>query len=706
VGKNLSFKIVILCCLALTLGSLNIIAQHNVRFDPSNFKNDPEGFKFAVQRLNEGNQYIRDAEYQMALPYFLSADSINPNNADLNAKIGVCYLNSYCKARCLQYFRKAYSINNRISKRIHFFLARGYHLNCQWDSAITEYQLALKKASKKEKRAENFERDIEECNNGKDLASHPVKTKIENLGASINSPYKDFRPYVVADESRLIFTSQRPDSNGVEQDPSTGEYIQAIYSSSYKDDKWTNAQLMSPATVNGPDNNQSAYVTPDGKSIFVYRDLNGGDIYLTNYAEQAWQECLALSDTINTPFRETSVCLSPNGKTIFFVSSRPGGKGGQDIYVAHKVSAGSWSKPVNLGDTLINTPYDEDGVFMNPDGKTLYFSSKGHNSMGGYDIFVTQYDSVTDQCTPPKNLGFPINTPDDDVYFSTSDHGRFGYYGSFRDSINNIGGYDIYRVYMDAFMPKELVLKGMVVDSVSGKTLNTTATITDKTSNTTSTMKLDSNTGKYYIVLPAGHQYEVKISAKDFADYVYNTTLPDTMSFREIDKKIYMVKPKVMLASSSKRDSCIPNMTILMQRFNGLASDTNIVRAALQNLDTNLCLKEMKFMVQIGAYTTVKHYRYKKYGIKESDVKTFVENASFTTDKGKASGSTITRFATGSFETYEEAKEYKMKLIKKGIKGAFVIGAYNNTRVDLKQLLHHPMYQVQGSTGTGQKTEE
>jgi hypothetical protein len=216
-------------------------------------------------------------------------------------------------------------------------------------------------------------------------------------------------------------------------------------------------------------------------------------------------------------------------------------------------------------------------------------------------------------------------------------------------------------------------------------------------------MKLDSNTGKYYIALPAGHQYEVKISSKDFADYVYNTTLPDTMSFKQIDKKIYLVKAKVTLASNSKRDSCIPNMAVLMQRFNGLASDTNIVRAAMQNLDTNLCLKEMKFTVQIGAFATVKHFKFKKYGLKESEVNAFVENAS---SKDKVQNSTITRFATGSFETYEEAKAYKEKLIKKGIKGAFVIGTYNNARIDLKQLLHHPMYQVQGSTGTGQKTEE
>src|ERR1700722_10587249 len=146
---------------------------HNVKFKKGNFKDNPAGFKHAVQKLAEGNQHIQNGEYGAALLAYLSADSLNPNNADLNAKIGVCYLNTVSKTKCLPYFRLAHEIKKKISKRIDYFLGRGYQLNYQWDSAIAEYQLALKKSPGDKVEINEL---INECNNGSDLMQRPVKT--------------------------------------------------------------------------------------------------------------------------------------------------------------------------------------------------------------------------------------------------------------------------------------------------------------------------------------------------------------------------------------------------------------------------------------------------------------------------------------------------------------------------------------------------
>jgi len=651
--------------------------QYDIQFKAKNFKNNPEGLKFALEKIKEGDTHIQNGEFQAALPFFLSADSVNPNCADLNVKIGVCYLNSTIKNKCLRYFEKAHQIQTSIlthyreSKRMSYFMGRGYQLNYQWDSAIMEYNLALKKPKKQE--VKEINKYIDECNNGKALMATPVKTRLENMGTVINCPFNDTHPLLTADGNEIVFTSQRESNTSTTVDPQTGLYTDDIYISQYVNGQWSLVEGLEPP-VNTIDDDESLYLTPDGKTLYIWRYTRGSDIYCTHYGSKGWSDPVPLSDSINSIYSETSMCLSPDGKTIFFTSDRPGGFGGKDIYTAKLGADSTWGSPVNLGG-VVNTEYDEEGVYMNPDGKTLYFSSRGHSTMGGFDIFMTVRDS-NGSWSEPKNLGYPINTPDDDVYFSVSSGGRFGYISRVTDS-NML---DIYRVSMDAYMPPEWVYKGTITDSANGMKLKVAMDFTDKGNSAKSPFGDDTINGEYSLTMMANHQYTIKLHATGYKDFSTDISVPDTTTFREIDRNIVMVKlPPVPKMS----DTCVPALTIIMHRFEGDVKDSGVVINAISKMNSGICLKNMQFAVQVGAFKSLKKFDYARYGIKKSDVHKFdyYYNPVGPTD-------TVTHITVGSFTTYEEAKDYKEKLIKKGLKDAFIVGFCDEKLVDLKHLIH------------------
>ncbi|MGP8216663.1 MAG: hypothetical protein ACLQQ4_13950 [Bacteroidia bacterium] len=633
--------------------------MRNVEFKAGNFKYNPPGFKFAQQNLLEGNELIQNGNYGAAPIDYLAADSINPFNADLNAKIGVCYLNGVNKAKCLNYFRLAYQLKNDISKRINYFLGRGYHLNSQWDSALIEYQLALKHASGKE--LEEINKYIDECNNGMDLTQRPVKVIIENMGSNINGPNSDFRPLVTGDGSELIFTSMRHTFMGAEIDPVTGEYSEKLFISHKKKGIWDTAQPLEPP-VNTTENEEGAFLAPDGKTLYIHRNTGGGDIYKSTYSEKTgWSEPVALNDSINSVYNESSICFSPDGKTMFFVSNRPGGIGGKDIYTSTMNSDSTWSSPVNMGSD-INTPYDEDGVFMNPDGKTLYFSSKGHNSMGGYDIFVTV--NKDGKWLEPKNLGSPVNTPDDDVYFTTSDNGYYGYYARTTEE----GRLDIFRVNMEAFMPAEWIYKGTITDSITHEKLKVGLEFFDKSLGNTSPFGADTITGEYSLTMPANHVYTIRIGAKGYKEYIADITVPDTAAYRTIEKNITLEKAAPMM-----NDSCLLPLAQIMERFKGVVKDTDLMKNAIAHFGPSFCLKNLRFAIQLGVFHSTQKFNYKKYSSKA-----ILENLPDGT----------TRITAGSYTTYAEARKFLEEYKKKGLKDTWIVGICNGKRYVLKELLH------------------
>ncbi|HXP49885.1 MAG TPA: OmpA family protein, partial [Bacteroidia bacterium] len=238
----------------------------------------------------------------------------------------------------------------------------------------------------------------------------------------------------------------------------------------------------------------------------------------------------------------------PDGRTLYFVSDRPGGLGGRDIYVCTRDSAGHWGAATNLG-APINTAEDEEGVFIHPDGKTLYFSSKGHGGFGGYDIFRS--DFINGAWSEPVNLGEPINTPDDDVFFVLGADGKTGFYSSSRKG--GMGEQDIYQVTFTPIKvnkknswPRLTLLKGVVIDEVTSKPVEATIEITDIEKKTLVT-KLTSNssTGNFMVSLPAGKNYGINVSAPGYLFHSENFNLPDTAAYNEVNLVIKLKKLEV-----------------------------------------------------------------------------------------------------------------------------------------------------------------
>ena len=447
-------KYIILFFIIFNFIILNVIAQ-DVEFKKNNFA-DESGFNEALNNLEKGDNYFAKQKkwmYFQALAYYLKANTFNPNNSLLNFKIGICYLNSSDKASSLNFFLKAQSLKPDVDSKIEYAIAQGYHYNFQFDEAIIHYNnatkaLNIKSSDTKVKKITSFvmiiDKKINECENGKLLVNKPANIKIENL-SSINSKYSDYASLITADEKLLIFTSRREGSTGGDIDPDELEYYEDIYQSTKDASSWT-APVKINGNVNTSSHDASVGLSFDGKLLFIYRGLiNGGDLYEYTYENDTWSQPKQLNK-INTKFHETSACISDDKKTLYIVSDRHDKTlGMRDIFVSHLQDNGEWGEPENLGN-IVNTPYDEEGVSLSQDGKTLYFSSTGHNTIGGFDMFKTSL--IDGKWSVPENLGYPLNTPDDEMYcqvFGENDN-LHGYFSATRKE--GLGSIDIYSFQM------------------------------------------------------------------------------------------------------------------------------------------------------------------------------------------------------------------------------------------------------------------
>jgi outer membrane protein OmpA-like peptidoglycan-associated protein/Tol biopolymer transport system component len=650
--------------LLLLLISFTLFAQ-NKEFTKEFFPNDKEGLKAANAAIKEGDKLYMEGEhkYPLALNYYLSAQSFNPDNADLNYKIGLCYYFSSFKIKCFEHFKKAFDLKPNITTDIRFYLGRGYHLKAEWDKAIAEYNAAKSILNPKEdsEKLNQIPKLIQECYNGKELEQKPVRVFIDNIGTSINTKYPEYGPIISADESVMYFTSRRDNTTGGKVDEYLGGYYEDIYVSYKQNGKWSAAQNIG-APINTPEHDATISLFPDGQKMFIYKDDKGdGNIYETSLVGNTWTKPQKVDKVINTSSHESSACLSPDGKTLYFVSMRSDlSIGGRDIYVSNKDEKGRWTKPVNIGST-INTPYNEESIFLHPDGKTLYFSSQGHNSMGGYDIFKTVNNNGI--WSKPENLGWPINTPDDDVFFVLSASGRRGYYSSFRP--DGQGEKDIYVITflgpekplqlnnednliaslvapvrtaviepkVEVAKAKTTILKGTITDAMTQKVLEAEIELIDNVKNQTlAVFKSNAATGKYLVSLPSGKNYGIAVKAEGYLFHSENFDLPDTADYNEVTKDIQLknvaVGSKIILRNiffDFGKYTLRPESTNELQRLIKLLNDVPSMRIEIsghtdnrgsaelnQKLSENRAKAVVEYLVANGINAS--RLEYKGYG--------------------------------------------------------------------------------------------
>ncbi len=393
--------------IAFLLMASNIFAQKNIDFSNKNFPKQQTKLIQAKLALKQGNLFLDDKNYKKALANYQNAYDFNSQNADLNYKMGYCYLQLKQKKYGLDYLKKAAQLYDEMPDYLKYALARSNHLNYNFEAAQVLY-------SKLYNASDDgiFTKYMSECVAGMKLVENKIDNVIvKNMGTAINSEFNEYSPYVLFD-GNLYFTASG-NRLGAEY------FDDDIYCSKKNDSTWMQAKrLGKPINTNG---NDVILGCDNAKKImYIYSDENNGDIFYSQNDKLEWSEPLRLDPEIISADLETEPVFSADGNTIYFLSDREGSLGEKDIFYANKKGNGSWTSPQNLGNN-INTMYDEQSLFMKDD--TLYFASEGHNSMGGYDIFyaVKQADGTF---SSPVNMGYPINTPADDLYLSIVDENR------------------------------------------------------------------------------------------------------------------------------------------------------------------------------------------------------------------------------------------------------------------------------------------
>ncbi|MCH2225715.1 MAG: OmpA family protein [Crocinitomicaceae bacterium] len=330
-----------------------------------------------------------------------------------------------------------------------FHLARCYHLDEQLDKAQEYFRLFIEKSSKKSERIKEAELMILQCEIAKTLMLTPKSSIVKNIGSTVNSNMPEFAPVISLDGTSLYFTSRRAwedESSDEFKDPQSNQFTEDIYVS-YRDfeGEWTSPERLNFCKTDK--NEATIAVSSDEKKIYVYQDSTGnGDIYFSQFTDNKFDKLDFLDfNEVNTNYWETHCTMTPDGQTMYFVSDRNGGYGGRDIYRIVKLPNGEWSKAQNMGPS-INTPYDEESPHIDINNKTLYYASNGPSSMGGFDIFVTFRDESNNWSTP-LNMGCPINSTGDDLFYTTTVDGLRGYLTSFRKG--GQGEKDIYEIQND-----------------------------------------------------------------------------------------------------------------------------------------------------------------------------------------------------------------------------------------------------------------
>jgi outer membrane protein OmpA-like peptidoglycan-associated protein len=497
----------------------------------------------ASKKIAEADKWFNIKDYKKALPLYLEALKINPEDIETNYAAGICYFESSDdKTLSLPYLRKA-STSSAVPPNVNLYYGRALHLEKLYDEAITAFT-KYKAVEKDPVRLEVVNRYIAYSTNAKRYDKATIEVVVQNMGSPINTANTEYGPVISADGEALLYTSLKPvpGKTNIGKPVMEEEVLYAKKDASYGG--WaTPVNIGIPIPVVGglKSNVGSVGLSPDGQKLLLYMGTaaNTGDIYRSVLQGEKWSPAVKLGPEVNSNMQESSASYSPDEKTVYFASNRPGGLGGMDIYKATKNADGTWGKPVNLG-APINSKYDEDFPFIHPDGKTLYYTSNGLGSMGGQDIF--KITSEGGKWSAPVNMGAPINTIYNDGYFVLTADGKFGYFSS--DRPGGMGGNDIYFTGIgdeQGVVPLTL-MKGRILAGAPPKPIATKIKVINNATKEIIKDVYQPNvkTGNYLVIFPPGQNYDMIVEAEGYKPNLVNIYVPNQNYFYEIYQEIIL----------------------------------------------------------------------------------------------------------------------------------------------------------------------
>ncbi|MBL4755278.1 MAG: PD40 domain-containing protein [Flavobacteriales bacterium] len=479
----------------------------------------------AKEHFNHGN-------YSRAISVYKKLLQKDRNNALYNHNLGLCYLRTNIDRKlAIPYLEKCTQLP-KVDPEVYFDLGLAYHYALKFKEAIAAYNQY--KESDGTKRQDLVDRKIEMCKNGKWFVRNKVPIIFEHLGPEINTKYPDYYPFVAKDESFIVFTSRR--AGVLEFD---GFYQSDIYLSTYGQTGYLKSGRGN-ANINSEFDDQAVGLSDNADRLFVYVDniKEVGDIYVAKKDGKRIGKIAKLGSNVNGPKLETSCSVSADGNTLFFTSGRDGGEGGLDIYMSRRLPDGAWGLPQNLG-SQINSKYNEDFPTLSADGQTLYFCSEGHNSMGGYDIFTSEWEAESNSWSMPENMGYPINDAMDNRTISFLEDGKTAYISALRPE--GLGDLDIYRV---RFPYQVLILLQLPTSDPDNPVIKDAYVQVDNSGlETPLIFTANQSTGYYTLVVNHPGVYNLKIEADGFQLYEETIDLDGPAEEGSISYKFVTLKP-------------------------------------------------------------------------------------------------------------------------------------------------------------------
>lgn len=571
----------IVTTLTLLLGLF--VSAQNVEFKSANFKDDKDGFKNATDAIKKGDEFFElgntaifavqspGINFELARAEYEKAQKFNPNNAELNYKIGVCHANGSYTEKCIPYLKKAYTLDPACNPFLNYYYGYALQLDGDFSGAMKSYD-AFEASYKK---AEDFGKFVtkrkNECKIALGAMANPVRAWVDNV-KELNTEFNEYGPTVSTDGAELILSSNRPNGHTPN---SIGGYDDDIYSSTLSDGKWSK-----PAGLKGGVNTESDDVSNnlsyDGTSLLLHRVENGQcDIFESKLVGANWTAPTKLPFSISSDrANERFASYSPDGWSIYFNRDHATRESGYEVMYSSMQSKIQKNYMAAQMISTINSKFNEGPIYVHLDGETMYIASEGDGSLGGYDIFVSKNTNGT--WTKPVNLGYPINTPYDDFFFSGTANGKYAYIASNR--AGGSGGYDIYKVtfwgaekepvmatedYLLASIANPMpdntieesvtvkkksftVFKGITIDAISRKPVEANIEITDNASGKIiETFTTNSATGKFIITLASGKNYGIAVKADGYLFHSENFDIPTGSSDNMVNKVIELKNIKI-----------------------------------------------------------------------------------------------------------------------------------------------------------------
>ena len=511
------------------------------------------------QLLEKAEFYYEDEESKnipKALKIFEKLSNNKPTDPYYKLMKGICC--SYFKNRKQDALKTLLEVKeeNAEFNEVNFYLGRAYAVNNRFDDAVMAYQDYIAVDGVLDEQKAIARQNIIYCENAKIYLQDSLAVEINNIGSPINTEHSEYVPVITPDESMMIFTYSGDKSKGGLLGPTgkpdpDGSYYEDIMVSYRLGEDWLEPESIAD-NINTVGHDASIALSVDGQMLFVYKQTkaDNGDIYYSNLIGEDWSKPEKLKGEINTSEWEGSATLTSDGKTIYFASEREGGFGGRDLYSSTLQPDNSWGEIKNLG-PVINTRFDDDAPFIHPDRKTMYFSSKGHNSMGGYDIFYTY---LTDEgWDEPENVKYPVNTIDDDRYYVLSADAKTGYYST--SGRSELGTHDIYTVSPGHFGKRPILALIVGVTQADGTPQEADITVTnDKTGELEGKFKSNSTSGKYMLALTPGNKYKIAIEVEGYETKIDYIDVESLATYVEVEHDFNVYSEKNVVGISDDLD--------------------------------------------------------------------------------------------------------------------------------------------------------